>query len=69
MHKATIRLQRRLGLNDRREILQIRSHKLGCAFGLVTSFGDNNRYGFADVPHLVMCQEGLTWAKELVLNH
>jgi hypothetical protein len=69
MNNAAIRLQRRLGVNDCREIRQIRSHKLGCVFSLATSFGHNDRHGFTDVPHLVMCQEWLPRTKELMLNH
>ena len=59
MDDRAVRAQRRLGVDDRRQLLEIQVHQFGRVFGLVAALRDDDRDRLADMPHLVVRQKRL----------
>ena len=62
------RLQRRFGIDQRRQRFEIDGDQLGRVFREIAALGQDHRDRLADVPHLVMGQQRLLRIEEGVLD-
>ncbi len=57
--QRAVRAQGSLGIDHRRQFLEVETRRLGRVLGLVAAFGDDDRDRLADMAHLVMGQQRL----------
>ena len=68
MQDRSAGLQRRLGIDDGRQRLEIDGDQLGRVFREIAAVGEDDRDRFADMTHLVVGQQRLLRIEEVVLD-